>query len=1019
MNRLVVVTVLALGAADLANAQSESESSPRGPAPSAATSANRGRLVSWILEGRFLDDAEVIRGFLEPELNARAAWTEDDQAEVRSFLRRLGYHSAFRNDPVPGGVQAVMRLEPITLVRRVKIDLDIDLVDRARHPIFADEVAQRMTLRSGSLLAFERKNRKQQLEKESARLKTYLRNDGFYEATVAIKEKRSGAFASEILVDIAPGPAYFVGIVNVRGNTAIPTSEISKMFRHGRLCLPVAETCLATKRFSRTELNQDIKRLTKRYQKRGFPGVRVRTNFDPRHSFNREQKTVDFDIEIRERRKVDIVFEGNDPESFPDDVLFEQLTIFAEGTYDDVEIETSSEAIRSYYQNRGYFECNVTWERVRLGLFDRIIYSIDEGRKLKINRVAIAGNKSLPTNDIKDVLKTKVFQAIPIGEAGGYATSLQLEQDVRRIRTAYRSRGFNQTIITPLVSHGGLTQDSAPALAAVVAARQDSRGLQVTFSVDEGQQDQVVAIELEFVGKNAVAATDLYPSLRQRVGQPFVDSETRSDSDALRRAYFSRGYPRAEVATEVRRPYQPGQVVVVHRITENSRKVVGKIAVRGNFKTMDWIIRSELGLREGDPLTVEAAERAQNNLRQSGLFGFVQVDYVGLDSTRQEVVNVLVIVEEAHDNLASGDVSGGYSTDTKLFVSLGLQAPNIAGRGLRGDIRGTWGQERKAAIARLAVPRWLTRRWLAVPFLLQASFTAQLEETQRFGSLESYGTSLSASREGRHGFFQGWLFALRYDFWLRNRDVDLVRSAGSNGGFDLARAKVETRSSSFGPILVIDKRRDRSGQRNPLAPTSGFRTELSAAYAEDFLLGNNRFIKLGATGQLYTSLGSRLTLSNGIRYDHGIPLPWGERFLLPEVERFFAGGDTTVRGFEEDRLLAEVIDSSLLPLAGVNQFRLRPAGGNIRFLHNLELQLNVWTLWNFPVASAIFFDTGLVENSLDGFRLRQLRHAIGIAFLRWVSPVGTLSLEYAVPLDPRRKADNPRGRFHFNFGVLF
>ena len=97
-----------------------------------------------------------------------------------------------------------------------------------------------------------------------------------------------------------------------------------------------------------------------------------------------------------------------------------------------------------------------------------------------------------------------------------------------------------------------------------------------------------------------------------------------------------------------------------------------------------------------------------------------------------------------------------------------------------------------------------------------------------------------------------------------------------------------------------------------------------------------------------------------------------------------------------------------------------PAGGNVRFIYNLDLQVQVWDRppGNFPIASAIFFDTGLVENSLDGFRVRDLRHSIGVALARWVTPFGSLSVEYAIPLDPKL-GDDPRGRFHVNFGFLF
>lgn len=138
---------------------------------------------------------------------------------------------------------------------------------------------------------------------------------------------------------------------------------------------------------------------------------------------------------------------------------------------------------------------------------------------------------------------------------------------------------------------------------------------------------------------------------------------------------------------------------------------------------------------------------------------------------------------------------------------------------------------------------------------------------------------------------------------------------------------------------------------------------------------------------------------------------------MPEVERFFAGGDTTVRGFEEDRLATEIIQPNVGGMSGIGQFRILPAGGNIRMIHNLELQVILANL-KFPIASAIFLDSGFVENSFDGFKFKDLRHSIGLALARAVLPFGSLSVEYAFPLDPVL-GDDPQGRLHVNLGLLF
>ena len=59
-----------------------------------------------------------------------------------------------------------------------------------------------------------------------------------------------------------------------------------------------------------------------------------------------------------------------------------------------------------------------------------------------------------------------------------------------------------------------------------------------------------------------------------------------------------------------------------------------------------------------------------------------------------------------------------------------------------------------------------------------------------------------------------------------------------------------------------------------------------------------------------------------------------------------------------------------------------------------------------------------MTNSFDGFEPTDLRHSVGIAFLRLLSPIGNASLEWALPLDPT-VADDPTGQFHFNIGFVF
>jgi outer membrane protein insertion porin family len=981
-------------------------------------------LTSWSLEGHLIEDEEIVRSFLRPELKKYArSWNPNAEREIISFLRGIGYNATIHSRPLAAGIRAVITLEPVTLVRLVKFEILKPPIDRfLLEPIFADRLRRRMTLRPGAALAPGREARAAQLRAEAERLAFHLRNDGYFEAEVSITSKPKGPYAAELDVIITPGPGYTVGAITVVGNNPsnFTDKEIVSLFHHER-CL-VWRLCAFKRRFTRDQLGKDLAAVVKMYQRRGHYGVRVRTDFDMRSSFKRETKTVEFTVEIRERRRIDVRFVGNSG-GFTELDLAEVVTFSEEGAYDDIEVAASAEAIQRHYQSRGYFQASVTFERASLSYssgerddrFDRIYFYIDEGRRMPVRAVQFAGNETLPDGRLRRQIKTRVFRSLIIGESGGFATSLQLEQDADRIRQLYSEVGFREAEVEVRTAPRRELLESAPAVAAAVAARLPSDGLFVRFVIDEGPREEVSRIEFEFTGPSELPVTDLRRAVSLEAGAPYLEEVAARDADSLRELYFSRGYPRAQITPKLVRPEDlPNQVIVVYAVAANRPARIGRIALRGNFKTRRWVILDEMQLRPGQVLTLQAEDRAQSSLQATGLFTAVNLDYVGRENPRQDIVNLVVNVEERYDNRGELEASAGFSTDRGAFVGTGYRHRNIGGVGVRLDGDVIVGNEEQRLEAKVALPRWIMRRGLGTALDLETSALYLNEKIERFGFLQTIGASIGATKTGREGFFRGWLLSLRYDFRQRNRDAELVRPAGASD--DVRTDKLTTRSSTVGPVLAIDKRKSADGSPSPLAPTRGYFVELRGQFGENTVLGTDRFIKLGGAGQLYIPLSNRLLLSNGVSYDHGIPLDGAS--LLPDVERYFAGGDTTVRGFEEDRMATEIIRDSLSPLGGLEQFRVLPAGGNIRLIHKVELQVELWEpTAGVSFASALFLDTGLIANSLERVELADLRHSVGMTIVRLSTPFGRFGFEWAIPLDPEL-GDNPLGRFHFNVGFL-
>ena len=90
----------------------------------------------------------------------------------------------------------------------------------------------------------------------------------------------------------------------------------------------------------------------------------------------------------------EVSFEGNS--ELTNDELREKAAIRVGVLYNPVEVQKAEEAIRQKYEDEGYFGVQITPRTERTPEGDlRVVFRIEEGPKLYIDRIVIEGNKAL------------------------------------------------------------------------------------------------------------------------------------------------------------------------------------------------------------------------------------------------------------------------------------------------------------------------------------------------------------------------------------------------------------------------------------------------------------------------------------------------------------------------------------------------------------------------------------------------------------------------------------------------
>ncbi len=500
----------------------------------------------------------------------------------------------------------------------------------------------------------------------------------------------------------------------------------------------------------------------------------------------------------------------------------------------------------------------------------------------------------------------------------------------------------------------------------IVTGSLDQRGETwvATYRVDAGPALHVDAVDVQLLGPGATDPG--FEAIRARfplkAGDVLLQPAYEGAKQAFEGYAAAHGYLDANYAqSQIRIDLAAYTSQVVLHFQTGPRYLFGPVEFHQDF-LKPRLLTGYVEFKQGEPLDAGKLLKLQNTLSAATYFQRVEVVPRRDRAKGLEVPIEVNLTPAKREHWTAGL---GYGTDTGPRVSGGLELRRINSSGHRADILTRVSDIEKSFQADYYVPGFRPSVDLLTYKLGYDDLDTQTSESRSFIVGPSYSRAL-----GR---------------WRETFGLDFTRTTFAVGD-DSGISHLLTPAASWGRVFADDR----------IYPSHGERLQLDLAAADSSVLSNATFASAHAASKFVQSFGGHPTFGGRrwrllTRAELGYLATSASDFhKLPPTDRFFAGGDQSVRGYSYEGI-------------GLRDAQGQVIGGTRLAVASVEVEYRFLQKWGL----ATFYDAGSASDRL----LADIRAGTGVG-VRWLSPIGMIRLDAAVAVD---EPGHPK-RLHFSIG---
>ena len=692
----------------------------------------------------------------------------------------------------------------------------------------------------------------------------------------------------------------------------------------------------------------------------------------------------------------------------------------AEGeTFNRLNLDRVTQELNRQYNNRGKYNVEITpnveqLDRNRVNL----TLNIKEGKAAKIRHINLVGNETYSDEDITKGWESHTSNWMSWYKRDDQYSREKLSGDIEKLNAWYLNRGYVD-----------FSLDSTQ-----VAISPDKKDMYLTAGISEGEVYTVSGVTVS--GETVLPKEEIEQIVAFITpGSTFSRGLLELATDAVAARLSNIGYAFAQVNPVPTIDRDKRTVGIDMKVQPGPRVNVRRIVFKGNTRTADAVLRREMRQFEGSWYSQAAIDRSKVRLSRLGYFEEVNVENEPVAGSDDLVDVVYTVKETTSGSIAAGV---GYSQLSGVNLSLQLSENNFLGTGNRVSM----------AVSRSSYQKRYDFSFMN-PYFTDEGLSLGYNLWWREFDYSNYNVAQYSTNSGAAQAFMGLPLSesdsISLMFGIDTNEilafpgstppplVDYISAVGSRT-FHAWRAQVgwgrDTRNDFFTPVIGATQNLSAEialpgstveyyklsydfAKYWPLSQAVVVKTAMNLGYGDSYGKDFTRnlcytpptLVDSDGDGVLDTSVPgpapSEPCLPTSSDYDKTVTATG-----LPFFDNFYAGGIAAqgkVRGFT---------DNTLGPSYASGNGYLQPLGGSFLLAGSVEAIFP--KLFDSPAARiSAFLDFGNVYDGFDNFSAGDLRASAGIALL-WRSPMGPLSISYALPL--RKKDGDQIERLQFTFG---